>query len=172
MASAARQRLGNVISANLGNGVSLVGTGTSGNLLQGNSIGTDLSGTMALGNAGNGVYIRQASDNTIGGTVDGAGNTIAYNGVDGVLVDTGTGNAIQENSIYGHTNGLGIQLLNNGNHNQPAPLLTDVSSGGGSITIDGMLQIARPTAPSRWSSSATRCPTRPVSARASSISAP
>jgi hypothetical protein len=62
----------------------------------------------------------KASNNTIGGTTLGAGNRIAFNGNDGVLVDTGTGNGVHYNCIFGNT-GLGIQLVNNGNNSQPYP---------------------------------------------------
>src|SRR5262249_29826473 len=73
----------NVISGNLQNGVLL--EGSSGSLLldtvvEGNFIGTDAGGTAALGNAGDGVRIDTASNNTVGGSVTAAGNTIAFNG--------------------------------------------------------------------------------------------
>jgi len=85
---------GNEIAANQGNGIRLTDSSTAGNLIEGNAIGTDPSGTLALGNRTNGVAVVNASNNTIGGTAAGAGNLIAFNGNDGVLVDTGTGNAI------------------------------------------------------------------------------
>jgi hypothetical protein len=130
---------GNVISGNLRDGVRLGDVNTTGILVQGNFIGTNTSGSLALGNGGSGVFILQASGNIIGGMAAGAGNTIGNNGVDGVLVDTGTANAIQHNSIYGHTNGLGIALVNNGNNSQPFPSLTYAASAAGSTTITGML---------------------------------
>jgi hypothetical protein len=84
------------------------------------------------------------ANNTVGGTAAGAGNTIAFNGNDGVLVDTGTGNAIQENSIFENGN-LGIELANGGNNTQPFPVLTAVSSDGSSTTIEGTLMSAPDT---------------------------
>lgn len=42
--------------------------GGSGNVVEGNFIGTDPSGTMAQGNAGDGVAISEGSNNRIGGT--------------------------------------------------------------------------------------------------------
>lgn len=120
----------NLISANKANGVDLNGSGT-GNLVQGNFIGTDASGTAALGNASDGVSIESGtSNNTIGGTVSGAGNVIAYSGSDGVVV-SGVGIAIRQNSIYNSTN-LGIQLVG-GNNNQPAPVLASAVASGNSI---------------------------------------
>jgi titin len=135
----------NLIAGNIGNGLLIFGSATQ-NFVQGNFIGTDVTGAKSLGNTGNGVFIN-ASNNLIGGTTPGAGNTIAYNGNDGVLVDTGTGNGIRGNSIFGHT-GLGIQLVNNGNNMQAYPELKVVHSndgdddeegGHGKFTIKGTL---------------------------------
>ena len=68
--------------------------------------------------------------NTIGGTAAGAGNTIAFNANDGVLVDTGRDNTILSDLIYssGH---LGIELVNNGNNNQVAPQLVTAKDNRG-----------------------------------------
>src|SRR5262249_11776247 len=57
---------------------------------------------------------------------------------DGVLVDTGTGNAILGNSIFGHP-GLGIELVNGGNNMQAFPVLTSATSDGSSTTIQWTL---------------------------------
>jgi parallel beta-helix repeat protein len=128
---------GNVIAGNAGNGILLYDSNTTANLLQGNLIGTDVSATLNLGNSGNGVAIVfGAHDNTIGGMADGAGNVIAFNGNDGVLIDTGTGNAISQNSIFGNAN-LGIELLNGGNNDQAAPQLASAVAGGGVTTAQG-----------------------------------
>jgi uncharacterized delta-60 repeat protein len=86
-----------------------------GNVVQGNSIGTDVTGTRDFGNTGGaGVELFGSSNNTIGGAVNGAGNTIAFNEW-AVLVVTGNdypmlpaeGNLIQGNSIFSSTR-LGI----------------------------------------------------------------
>jgi titin len=127
---------GNFISGNVGDGV-LIRQGATGAVVQGNLIGTDVTGTMAVGNGGNGVQI-QGSNNTIGGTYAGAANLIAFNGRDGVEVDTGIGNAIQENSIFANGN-LGIELINHGNQDQAAPVLDSASSDGSSTTVVGTL---------------------------------
>jgi autotransporter-associated beta strand protein len=83
---------GNVISGNQGDGVQLFGAGTDGNLVQGNFIGTDSTGTLNLGNRGNGVTISSgASGNTIGGPPGGGSNTINFNGGDGLHLDAATG---------------------------------------------------------------------------------
>jgi hypothetical protein len=109
-------------------------------VVQGNLIGTDVSGTVNLGNLNNGVHLLNASGNTIGGTVDGTANVIAYNGHDGLLVDGGSGNPIQQNSIIGHDNSLGIELANGGNNQLPFPVLTSATSDGTTTTITGLLQ--------------------------------
>jgi hypothetical protein len=135
----------NVLAGNGGDGVGLADPGTSANLIQGNSIGTDLSGTLALGNGANGVYFENnASGNTVGGTVGGAANTIAFNTDDGVAMVSSTGDAIQENRIYS-SGYLGIELINGGNHDQAFPTLTSVTSDGSTTTIAGTLASAPDT---------------------------
>jgi parallel beta-helix repeat protein len=135
--------MGNVISGNSGDGISLSGSGAVGNLVQGNFIGTDAAGTVNLGNTGNGVSISGFS-NSIGGTVDGARNIIAFSGGDAVVVDTGTGNAIVSNSIHDNSGG-GIVLVNGGNDDQVAPTLTDALVFPDRTQIDGTFTIAAGT---------------------------
>jgi titin len=103
----------NVISANHNYGVH-IDSGSSGNVLEGNDIGTDVTGTIALGNADSGVMVTNGSDhNVIGGTIPGAGNTISGNTVNGVRIDSGSaGNLIEGNDI-GTTAG-GSSALGNG----------------------------------------------------------
>jgi titin len=69
----------NVISAHRFFGVHIDGSvsNTSGNVVQGNYIGTNITGTMDFGNAEEGVWIEQSSDNVVGGV--GAGNLISGN---------------------------------------------------------------------------------------------
>jgi hypothetical protein len=147
---------GNVISANLNNGVVISGAGATANTVAGNLIGTDVNGTSPLGNALDGVHLDTASGNTIGGAAAGAGNTIAFNGQDGVSINAGAGDSILGNEI--HDNGttaqhLGIDLSPDGvtpndagdadtgaNNLQNFPVLTSaVLSSGGHIQIAGTL---------------------------------
>ena len=61
----------NVISGNFNAGVGINDPGTSGNLVQGNFIGTDISGTLDLGNLGFGLGITDgATNNLVGGTTN------------------------------------------------------------------------------------------------------
>jgi parallel beta-helix repeat protein len=60
---------GNLISGNRNFGIFIAGTEASDNLVVGNLIGTDVTGTQAWGNANIGVFMHGgAHDNTIGGT--------------------------------------------------------------------------------------------------------
>jgi hypothetical protein len=127
---------GNLISGNVHDGVGIY---SDANTLQGNRIGTDVSGTAPLGNGQDGVEIQaflHGFDNLIGGTAAGAGNVIAFNGGYGVRVTTGTGNAIHQNAIFANNAG-GIALLTDGNHDEPAPELTSATSGSGMTTVKG-----------------------------------
>ncbi len=147
---------GNVIAANGNWGLWIDGSGATGVLVQGNFIGTDPSGTIAMGNSFSGVAIRDgASSDTVGGTISGAGNTIAFNASGGVTVgrdatDAATGDPILENAIYSNT-GLGIDLGNDGvtlndssghsgpNLFQDFPVLSSVLTANGTTTINGTL---------------------------------
>jgi parallel beta-helix repeat protein len=121
---------GNVIGFNTAVGVSIGGTGTVGDVLIGNFIGTD-SGGLALGNLV-GVSI-SSSGNEVGGANAGDANTIGYNNVLGISVLSGSANTISQN-LYRGTNGPNpnapandIGLAANANNNQPAPTITSVS---------------------------------------------
>ena len=104
----------NIISGNDYSGVYIFQSSATGNLIQGNYIGTDASGTCNLGNSGSGVGFYNADNNTIGGTSDSARNTVAYNTGDGIYVDSGSNrNRLLSNSIF-LNDGLGIDLGSDG----------------------------------------------------------
>src|SRR5262249_12925815 len=95
----------NVISANY-EGVVLQ-TAPSSTELQhdvflGNFIGTDKTGTVALGNTTTGIDIDTGSGITIGGTGPGQGNVIANNLL-GIVLTRGQHDQFIRNSIYGNT---------------------------------------------------------------------
>jgi hypothetical protein len=162
---------GNIISGNSGGGM-LIGGDTEDwaateNLIQGNFIGTDDSGTQPLGNGRWGIRVGgQASNNTIGGTELGAGNRIAFTYTDwssiapagmGIGILPGfqsgpVGNAILGNLIYGNER-LAIDLdwdlvtpndagdNDTGPNNlQNYPVLTSADFGSSTVTIRGTLE--------------------------------
>jgi uncharacterized repeat protein (TIGR01451 family) len=134
--------IGNVVSANLQVGINITGNTTLNTVVQGNMIGTDISGAFPLGNANDGVKVTSSAVNaTIGGTAPGQGNVIAFNGTTfnrpGVFVDNGsTGVAIEGNSIFANI-GLGIDL--NGN-NQSGTYPVTLNTPGGPHTGPNDLQ--------------------------------
>jgi Ca2+-binding RTX toxin-like protein len=101
----------NVISGNVGHGILIRDVLSGNNLVEGNWIGTTATGAGALGNGLDGVHVQGgSSNNTIGGTAAGAGNTIAYNGGAGVLIaDASANNSIRANAIFANS-GKGIDL--------------------------------------------------------------
>jgi len=105
---------GNVISANGGTGVRFArnpdGPPAMGNVVQGNYIGTDANGVLALGNQFDGVSLSSSSDNIIGGTSDAAGNVIAGHGFAGVFLSgaLATSNTVQGNKIGTDAKGEGL----------------------------------------------------------------
>jgi hypothetical protein len=101
------------------------------NVISGNFIGTNSAGDK-LAN-GSGIAIA-GSNNTIGGTVAGAGNTIADNTVDAVHVFTGSGNAIRQNLIFGNHGSIVVE--SGANNNQAVPQVVAVASVPGQTTID------------------------------------
>jgi hypothetical protein len=118
---------GNVISGNDGIGIVLGGSAASTfAIVQGNFIGTDLTGTLALGNADRAIHAG-GPDSTIGGTGPGDGNVIANTRItaggqtgDGVYLPFGTGNRIRGNSIYGNA-GIGIDVMPSGSPDGVTP---------------------------------------------------
>ncbi len=106
---------GNLISGNGKNGIAIVDAASTGNVVQGNYIGTDVNGTIAVSNTEDGVAFGQlqqpvvgvgyASNNTVGGTAAGARNIISGNGWNGVHIDSGAGNVVQGNYIGLDVNG-------------------------------------------------------------------
>jgi titin len=76
----------NVIAGGNQGGVFILDPLAVGNVVQGNYIGVDATGTNALGNLQNGILISAAAGNLIGGTHSGAGNLLSGNGQAGVYL--------------------------------------------------------------------------------------
>jgi parallel beta-helix repeat protein len=151
----------NILSGNGTRGVWMSGSGTVGNLVQGNYIGVAADGTTAVSNLFEGVVILDgAQGNIIGFDVSGAGaaNLISNSKLEGVAVyDSGsTGNTIRGNSIFNNRR-LGINLgggtedsfgvtandfqdTDTGPNNlQNFPVITSASVSGGAMTVAGTL---------------------------------
>jgi hypothetical protein len=102
---------GNVVSANAADGMSINGASIT---IQGNLVGTDLTGQFALGNGNRGIVLYGANA-LVGGTAPGEANTVAHNVNAGIAVlgNGATGNAIRGNSIFANGT-IGIDLAADG----------------------------------------------------------
>lgn len=97
----------NVVSGNGASGVTYNSSLAVGNLIEGNYIGTDVSGTIVLGNLGDGVYGGVGYDNTI------RNNVVSGSGGYGIFMGGGSasGNRIEGNIIG--LNAMGTAALPN-----------------------------------------------------------
>ena len=150
---------GNVISANGAIGMVLGGSlASNATIVQGNHIGTDPTGTIALGNNDRAIHVG-GGNNVIGGVNPGEGNVIAYTTKvggtgDGVYLPFSEGNVIRGNSIFGNA-GLGIDVMpagspegvtpndpgdadTGGNDMQNFPLFTSITTGA-TTHVQGVL---------------------------------
>jgi CSLREA domain-containing protein len=89
----------NVISNNTGkgNGGGIYISGGSGNVVQGNFIGTDVTGMLERANEGRGIALSGTTNNLIGGPAPGAGNLISGNRATATRLIGAHGNIIQGN---------------------------------------------------------------------------
>ncbi len=123
---------GDIISGCISDGIQIQ-SGSNDNLIEGDKIGTDITGTVALDNVVNGVEVDAGcTDNTIGGTASGSGNVISGNGEYGIRItgDGATGNLIQGSKIG--TDSTGELALGNGYNG------VEIDSGSGN-TIGGTI---------------------------------
>ena len=106
-----------------------------GNSIQGNYIGTDVNGSVALSNSAFGVELIDVSNNTIGGTVVGTGNVISASGFSNVSIsgNGATGNTVAANFIG--TNAAGTAALGGSG--------IDLGNGANNNTIGGTTAAAR-----------------------------
>ncbi len=123
----------NLISANTNNGI-FIGSSTAGALIEGNYIGTDVSGTDSLGNGSDGICVEEGSSGiTVGGTTAGAGNVISGNGGSGVEFN-GTSDNLVEGNFIG-TDPTGTKIVGNAQDG--------VEISGGNNTVGGTTGAAR-----------------------------
>jgi uncharacterized repeat protein (TIGR01451 family) len=121
------QGLGNVVSGNLGAGISVTGN-SSGTLIQNNIIGLAEGGKTPLGNVGDGIQLDDAPGTVVGGTEYSDCNVIGSNQGDGINTSgLTTGLLVAGNFIGTDTTGQ-FELGNLGN---------GISLGSSSNTIGG-----------------------------------
>jgi uncharacterized repeat protein (TIGR01451 family) len=142
----------NIISGNAVYGVQVRDRGTSGNVVEGNYIGTDTSGATALPNGasgtGAGVQISGgATSNTIGGASSGARNIISGNANNGVEVDdSGTSrNQVQGNyigvdaNLHALANNRSGVFINSANANTIGGPASDAANVISANAVEGVL---------------------------------
>ena len=104
---------GNVISGNRSSGINFSLAGSSGGVVYGNKIGTTKSGTLALGNSGNGILINSgATGIVVGGETTLKRNLISANSASGVTIGTNSNNNTISGNYIG-TNVSGTSALGN-----------------------------------------------------------
>jgi hypothetical protein len=138
----------NVISGNMYQGVVLSDAGTNNNLIQGNYIGLDASGTVAIPNGVgfSGIDIfGGAQSNTIGGTTTGARNVISGNNGSGIAIyeyNDVTNIGTRNNVIQGNFIGLsadGSTAVGNGSDGisifggAPSNIIGGTAAGAGNV---------------------------------------
>jgi hypothetical protein len=92
----------NVISGNSAHGILVTDSGTTGTMISGNFIGTDLTGTAALPNGGDGVHIANGTTGTTIGSVSSSYpnlNVISGNLGDGISINASSGNILSFSNI-------------------------------------------------------------------------
>ncbi|MBX3065177.1 MAG: right-handed parallel beta-helix repeat-containing protein [Anaerolineae bacterium] len=94
--------------------ITLTGTGTQNNTIQGNRIGVNGGSTALNCKDVFGILIINSSNNLIGGTTAGTGNTIGFASSGVAINGTAVNNRVLGNSIYGLNNGLAIDLRSDG----------------------------------------------------------
>jgi hypothetical protein len=146
----------NVISGNAAGGVAITSEtsggvllySSSGNLVQGNFIGSNAAGTGAVANGYYGVSI-DGSNNTIGGSVNGAGNLIMDNSQGGIYVIGGSGDTLSRNVLYANgssQSGPGFVLNAGANNNLTAPVLSTAAYNSTTQTLTVTGTFTAPTA--------------------------
>ena len=147
----------NIVSGNGGDGILIESTDGKvtgvANVVAGNRIGVDASGVVSHGNNGSGVHVVGGSANWVGGAVTGSGNVIAFNGGDGVSIDSGWGHAVLENVLHdnadlnldlgptGRTPNDGLGDLDTGaNDLQNFPVIKTIAKPLGFASVDWEVQ--------------------------------
>lgn len=143
---------GNVISGNGQRGILFYQTDTV--VVQGNYIGTNSSGAD-LGNTLTGITVQAFTTDScveyqIGGTGAGEGNTIAYNGGYGILMENGWSNVgfvqrvtVSRNSFFCNSS-AGVDLIEGSNSNALTPAITTQTTtniAGNGVSANAIVEL-------------------------------
>lgn len=101
----------NIISGNYSGGIDILPK-SDGAIIKGNKIGTDITGTLPLGNKNFGVRVKESNTHTIGGPLVTDGNIISANGSDTYKFKPRTTVAIE----FDWYNSCGIYLFKSSNN--------------------------------------------------------
>ena len=130
----------NLISGNKGTGVTVLPTTESGSKVQGNFIGTDVTGTLDLGNEGSGVTVNpnfaKFSSALIGGPSPGLRNVISGNDQEGIVITISFGSASVVGNFIG-TDVTGTKRLGNSTNGIWARIGLGVPIAGNVISANG-----------------------------------
>src|SRR5262249_48491146 len=104
--------------------------------IQGNYVGTDLTGSYAIPNSNHGVVVGHAGSQNvkIGGVTAGAGNLVSGNGFEGISIQETAGPVLIEGNAIG-TDATGAYAIGNA-----YGIYISASSG---VTVGGATQAAR-----------------------------
>ncbi|MGA2799646.1 MAG: Ig-like domain repeat protein, partial [Thermoguttaceae bacterium] len=129
----------NVISGNLDHAIHINSSSNS-NTVEGNYIGTDKTGNVAIGNTGSSICIDAGSNNNVIGA-PGAGNVIVAGSDQGIKIDGVSGTVIQGNFIGVGANGT-TPLGNTGDavwlNNATSTTIGGTTTGMGNIIANSL----------------------------------
>ncbi len=113
------------------------------NTVQGNFIGTDMTGTSGIPNFDHGVLLKNGSETTIGGATSAAGNLIAFNGDTGVRIEAFSSqifNNLAQNNTIKNNDQSGLEVKGENRKVTGTRILDNMITDNGST---GVLVIAR-----------------------------
>ncbi len=130
--------LRNLISGNGRTGLTISGVGATNNIVEGNFIGTNTSGSASVPNNGNGIRVLNAANNRIGSATDASGrNVISGNGASGIVFSqSGTAGSLVVGNFVGTTSD-GLSALGNTGHG------VLINSGATNVQIGGSTGLER-----------------------------
>ena len=98
--TAGNEVIDNVVSGNSRSGIVISGAQSENNIIQGNRVGTDSTGTQAVGNNAFGILVSNSDNNLIGGAQLVRQNIVSGNGGAGISIGSNSsGNRLERNYI-------------------------------------------------------------------------